>query len=101
MRAKPWMKEALLKTGINHEIVRVEPVSGGEINQAFYVETVKFPLFIKAHEKMSVDFFHSEVDGLRELKEKGDVLTPDVYGVFTTEEQMSGLRHGMDSRRER
>ncbi|WP_280768119.1 fructosamine kinase family protein [Salipaludibacillus daqingensis] len=91
MSSQGWMKQALEKTGIQAEIVQVKSVSGGEINQAYYVETTKYPLFIKAHDKMDPTFFNSEVDGLTELKEKGNVLTPRVYGVFQTEdEQMSG-----------
>ncbi|WP_416149802.1 fructosamine kinase family protein [Salipaludibacillus sp. HK11] len=86
MRPLPWMKEAMTQVGIHSEIISMKPISGGEINQAYYVETDKSPIFIKANAAFGEDFFQSEAEGLMELKERGGVLTPDVFGLFTINE---------------
>ncbi|MCE7793238.1 fructosamine kinase family protein [Salipaludibacillus sp. CUR1] len=87
-----WIKEALKQTGLNSGLLNVQPVSGGDINEAYHITTQTHELFIKTHSSMPADFFNIEAEGLRLLGKANDVYTPKVFGVFATE---SPLRHGL------
>lgn len=70
-------------------INRISPQHGGDINDAFFVETNKEPLFIKTNSGVPKDFFEKEAMGLEELRSTGAVNVPNVllYNQETENEQ--------------
>ncbi|MTT31288.1 phosphotransferase [Terrilactibacillus sp. BCM23-1] len=57
----------------------VKRVSGGDINEAYLIETTKQSYFLKIHRHMKAHFFKKEAYGLNLLGKK--VRTPMVYDV--------------------
>ncbi|WP_432646268.1 fructosamine kinase family protein [Mitsuokella sp.] len=68
--------------GSGADIMAKEPVSGGDINEAYHlVLRGGQDLFLKCHTNVADDFFAVEADGLKAMKEAG-ARTPEVlaYG---------------------
>lgn len=51
------LEEKLKQLGDNSAIETKTPISGGDINQAYYVKTGKQEYFIKANQSAASDFF--------------------------------------------
>lgn len=62
------------------DVRAVEPVSGGDIAQAFRLETADGPVFCKTHPAPPADMFHRESAGLRELRKHAppELAVPEV-----------------------
>lgn len=67
-------------------ILDVRPVSGGDINEAFYVRTRNNEYFVKANKKENMRFFLMEEKGLKLIGSSKTISVPKVYGVFCDEE---------------
>ncbi|MGR9048427.1 fructosamine kinase family protein [Halobacillus faecis] len=74
-----FIREALEKINDTSTVRSITPVSGGDINQSFYVETGQRPYFIKINENVASHFFQAEAEGLRLIRETGAIRVPDVY----------------------
>ncbi|WP_406945062.1 fructosamine kinase family protein [Halobacillus sp. SY10] len=74
-----FIRETLEKVNDTTTVNSIKPVSGGDINQSFYVETDHRPYFIKINEKVASHFFQAEAEGLRLIKDTAAIRVPDVY----------------------
>ena len=74
-----FIRETLEKVNDTSAVRSIKPVSGGDINQSFYVETEHRPYFIKINEKVASHFFQVEAEGLRLIKETGAIRVPEVF----------------------
>jgi fructosamine-3-kinase len=63
------------------EIIRYRAVSGGCINQAFYVQTRTEEYFVKVNERMNHVFFQKEAHGLKLLQKANAIGIPNVIDV--------------------
>ncbi len=84
---------------IDGNIGKVQPVSGGSINQAYNVFTDKSQYFLKVNERVMYDnFFYIEAKSLEVLNETGTIRIPKVekYGkaFLMLEFIKSGLKTG-------
>ena len=59
-------------------VTHIAPVSGGQINQSYYVRTTDGEWFVKFNDAVTHDFFAFEVYGLTLLHQSGTVKTPKV-----------------------
>lgn len=57
----------------------VIPINGGDINQAYRIDTTTESYFLKYHPGLTTAFFQAEVNGLKELRPF--VRVPEVYRV--------------------
>lgn len=80
-----WIQKGLQQWNDNGRVTAVHPVSGGDINEAFYVQTTNNEYFVKRNKQMDLHFFHIEAEGLRKIKETNTIDVPDVYGVLEDE----------------
>lgn len=74
--------EQLAKIGLENgrdysDLVTIKPISGGSINEAFYVESKDAQYFMKFHASAPKQFFKSEATGLRLLKETNTIAVPN------------------------
>ncbi|WP_130859307.1 fructosamine kinase family protein [Gracilibacillus phocaeensis] len=92
------MEEKLRQLGDDTSIRKIQPVSGGDINQAYYVATEKQDYFIKANRKVSSNFFQIEADGLERIRATQTIAVPDVYyyDQKTTDEDMVLIMEWID-----
>lgn len=79
------IERALSELAVNSEIVALRRVAGGDINEAYCVETKEEKFFVKLNHRMASDFFSFEADGLREIGKTGTISVPKVYGVMVDE----------------
>lgn len=63
-----------------------KPVSGGDINEAYYVRTSSGEFFVKLNRDADPSFFEFEKEGLEKIKEAKAIDVPDVYGIAVDEE---------------
>ena len=63
---------------VNH-IQRIQPVSGGDVNQAYKVETADDTYFLLVQPNRSEDFYAAEIAGLEKFEEAG-ITAPQVVG---------------------
>ncbi|TLS35741.1 fructosamine kinase family protein [Pseudalkalibacillus caeni] len=82
---KKSIQTALEKIGDPSEIKEMKSVSGGQINDSYYVRTNEHEWFIKMNSRAGEGFFQSEALGLNLLKEVGQARVPEVKGVFKEE----------------
>ncbi|MCD8509347.1 MAG: fructosamine kinase family protein [Bacillus sp. (in: Bacteria)] len=79
------IKQAVTSINDHSEILLIKKVAGGEINEAFYIETERRAYFIKFNQCVKDDFFQVEVEGLLELKQSKVVRVPEIYGFYENE----------------
>lgn len=60
------------------------PVAGGDINEAWRLDTDATPLFVKTGPESAHDMFLAEADGLAEISAAGAVRVPRVVAAGTT-----------------
>ncbi|MDG5787505.1 fructosamine kinase family protein [Evansella sp. AB-P1] len=77
-----YIKRALQDIKDYSVINDVKPISGGDINEAYYVKTEKRQYFLKCNTKVEPEFFEVEMEGLLALKNSNAVQTPHIYGVY-------------------
>ncbi|HET7656811.1 MAG TPA: fructosamine kinase family protein [Bacillales bacterium] len=82
---REWIAEAVKQAGGTVRIQEIQPVSGGEINEAYRVSTSKANYFVKINREMNGDFFKSEVDGLELLRSSETIAIPEVYHCGSVE----------------
>ncbi|WP_226581544.1 fructosamine kinase family protein [Halobacillus litoralis] len=73
------IRDALTKVKDSSSLKKFNSIQGGDINQAFYVETEKQSYFIKVNEGVPSHFFQVEADGLEAIRETRTIRVPDVY----------------------
>ena len=61
----------------------VLPVSGGDINRAYRLESSGKKVFMKANRKENARFFAAEVAGLRAIADTNKIRVPEVLGTGT------------------
>ncbi|RPF55443.1 fructosamine kinase family protein [Aquisalibacillus elongatus] len=61
------------------EIKEMKRVSGGSINDSFYVQTEQHEYFIKSHTNPPENFFKLEKEGLEYIKSTKSIQVPEVY----------------------
>lgn len=73
------MQEKLALIGDHSPVQLVQPVAGGDINQAYYVQTEERNYFIKTNRGVPADFFQIEADGLERIRATNTIAVPTVY----------------------
>ncbi|WP_018933501.1 fructosamine kinase family protein [Gracilibacillus lacisalsi] len=73
------MHEKLQLIGDNSPVQLVQPIAGGDINQAYYVQTAEKHYFIKTNQHVPADFFKMEADGLERIRATNTIAVPEVY----------------------
>jgi len=72
------LAQVALESGRDYSgIQTMKRISGGSINEAFYVQTVDAEFFMKYHGNSPKRFFKSEATGLRLIKETGTISVPN------------------------
>ncbi|WP_080874314.1 fructosamine kinase family protein [Oceanobacillus timonensis] len=73
------IEEKLKHIGDNTSIQTKTPVSGGDINQAYYIQTGKQAYFIKVNRQAESGFFQVEANGLERIRSTQTIAVPEVY----------------------
>ena len=75
------MKEVIYETmeKIDRSISSIIPVSGGEINQAYRVDTNQQSYFVKTNQNVPSHFFRFEANGVALIKKTNTIAVPEVY----------------------
>lgn len=76
---KQMIQEIIRGVGDTSFVEAIRSVSGGDINDAFFVETGKQCYFVKINPDAVGNFFSYEADGLRILQATETLPVPDVY----------------------
>ncbi|MFC7319426.1 fructosamine kinase family protein [Halobacillus campisalis] len=61
------------------EVEKIRSVSGGDINEAFYVRTGSREYFIKGNRNVPPHFFKAEAAGLQMIQKSNTIAVPDVF----------------------
>ncbi|WLR52779.1 fructosamine kinase family protein [Bacillus tianshenii] len=77
--------------GDKSEIEVIHPVSGGDINESFYVRTKEQEYFVKLNKEVEKEFFTVEARGLQLIADTNTINVPNVYGVVKTNSPMLWL----------
>lgn len=77
---KDFAKLVLSQTQDHSEIKKIKPVSGGSINESFYLETEQQSYFLKYHDFAPDNFFYYEQEGLELIRSTNSIQVPEVYG---------------------
>lgn len=78
MNLKKIIEKGLKSIAPNENLMTMRPVSGGDINLAFYVQTEKNQYFVKANRQMSIGFFEFEKRGLEMISATNTIDVPQV-----------------------
>ncbi|MGP4069388.1 fructosamine kinase family protein [Halobacillus sp. B29] len=73
------IRNALHSIGDQTSIESMKQVSGGDINQSYYIRTSKKPYFIKGNEGVPSHFFKVEADGLERIQKTRTIQVPQVH----------------------
>lgn len=68
------------------QIQMMHPVSGGDINQAYYVQTDRNEYFIKLNQQMGRNFFEFEARGLNMIQNTKTINVPKVIGIVEVDD---------------
>lgn len=82
---KRRIMKALRQLEQNPRLRSIQSVSGGDINEAFFVETDLQQYFVKLNKKQPLDFFRFEMDGLRKISETHTIACPRIYALLEIE----------------
>ena len=66
--------EVMTKLGLKGQVL---PISGGDVNQSFRINTEEGSFFLKYHPNVNAEFFQAEVHGLKEIFDF--VRVPKIY----------------------
>ena len=83
---KDVLQRGMKQLNIPGEIKAVRPVSGGDINEAFYVLVHDTAFFVKLNRAVTAEFFELEAEGLRTIAASRTIAVPKAYGVVTDSE---------------
>jgi fructosamine-3-kinase len=75
---------ARLEGALGEPVRRLSPLAGGDINQAYAVETTRRRLFAKTHSRPPAGFFQAEAEGLGRLAQAAILRLPAVVAVADT-----------------
>lgn len=75
---KEIVKKSLETIAPNEVVQKIHPVSGGDINQAYYVQTDKQKYFLKFNRQMRLGFFQFEERGLSMIRNTNTIDVPNV-----------------------
>ncbi|MFD1020010.1 fructosamine kinase family protein [Thalassobacillus hwangdonensis] len=73
------IQQRLRNLGDASSIVAIRPINGGDINQAYYVETEAQQYFVKANKDVPSHFFEVEATGLEAIRNTESLHVPEVY----------------------
>ncbi|WP_347862155.1 fructosamine kinase family protein [Salimicrobium sp. PL1-032A] len=73
------MEEILQHLGDSTTILKKTEVNGGDINEAFHVQTERQAYFVKQNQNVPSHFFQVEARGLELIRDTGTVHVPEVY----------------------
>ncbi|MDL4841709.1 fructosamine kinase family protein [Aquibacillus rhizosphaerae] len=73
------IKHGLVTIGDASDIQSIQLVTGGDINQAFRVQTKDNVYFVKGNHNVSENFFAIEAQGLKLIDETNSIGVPHVY----------------------
>ena len=74
--------ESIIGEAINHS----STVSGGDINDAFCIQTNRKSFFVKSNDApFANDMFEKEADGLRLIEQTNTIAVPKIIGHHTTD----------------
>ncbi|MRH44024.1 phosphotransferase [Aquibacillus halophilus] len=76
---KHLIEQNLAKIGDYTPIQTIKTVSGGDINQAFYVATENKQYFVKGNKQVPVNFFRVEAKGLTLIEATKTIGVPHVF----------------------
>ncbi len=62
-------------------------LTGGDINEAYYVQSKNREFFVKLNRSVDPAFFDFEKRGLEKIGNTGTLHVPEVYGVYTDEQE--------------
>lgn len=85
------LHKLLASWGDASRIQKIQPVSGGSINQAYKVQTETRVYFLKTNQGIPQNFFSHEKDGLELLRQTQTISVPKVYGEWYDPEQKKGF----------
>jgi len=74
--------KGLRKISPEERVEAIHPVSGGDINQAYYVRTNEQEYFVKLNRQMKLGFFKFEERGLKLIRATNTIDVPDVLGCL-------------------
>lgn len=80
---KKVLEYGLKQIDINEPIKTYHAVSGGDINEAYYVHTASEEFFVKLNQNATAEFFAFEKRGLDAIEQSNTIAVPQVYGVVT------------------
>lgn len=81
-----FIQQLAAKTGQSLESCRLNPVSGGDINHAYHLETDSVSWFIKLNQPSLLSMFVAEAESLKELAATQTVRVPNVIACDKTDE---------------
>ncbi|MBM7551840.1 fructosamine kinase family protein [Thalassobacillus pellis] len=73
------IKQSLKEMGDSTTVAEIRPVTGGDINEAFFVRTEHQAYFVKTNDNVPSDFFRVEAEGLRVIQASNSIAVPGVY----------------------
>ncbi|QHT48221.1 fructosamine kinase family protein [Bacillus sp. SB49] len=76
---KELVGDILRKLDDDAPIMTIDTVSGGDINEALFVETEKQDYFFKLNQQVPSHFFRVEAEGLKRIRESRSIRVPEVY----------------------
>lgn len=80
-----YIQKGLQKISPEEKIQKIHPVSGGDINQAYYVQTNRQKYFVKLNRQMKIGFFRFEERGLNLIRATNTIDVPKVIGCLETD----------------
>lgn len=83
---------AALREHLRLDVISIALTRGGDINDAFKVETADGPVFVKTSPTAQPGMFTAEAAGLEWLAEDGAIATPNVIGAHDPPADDSGPR---------
>ncbi|RCW77488.1 fructosamine kinase family protein [Saliterribacillus persicus] len=86
-----FFQQALANIEDHSEIKKMERVSGGDINDAYFVQTNEQAYFIKVNQDVPRDFFEIEANGLQAIKDTKTIKVPEVYFYNQPEQDEKAL----------
>ncbi|WP_050980482.1 fructosamine kinase family protein [Alkalibacillus haloalkaliphilus] len=76
---KNIIEQSLIDFGDHSDVIEIKRVSGGDINDSFYIQTYDNEYFIKFNEQSPERFFELEAKGLQNIKRTNTINVPQVY----------------------
>ncbi|MFB1049686.1 fructosamine kinase family protein [Paraliobacillus sp. JSM ZJ581] len=76
---KQQIEQVLEQIGDYSLILSITPVSGGDINQAYHIQTHQHNYFVKQNHDVPTHFFHFEATGLSLIEQTSTIAVPHVY----------------------